>query len=296
MHQMRKKDVTFRLGEAVARVEIFEEGRPEVELELESGKRIIADCVLFSIGRRSGDRPAAPRRVRAWRRTAGAVFRSTRPCRTNVPNIYAAGDVVGFPALAATSSEQGPDRGLPDVRLSRRRTSARLYPYGIYAVPEISMCGATEEQLTPRPESRTRSASPATGRRPGARSSATTPGRSRCSSTGKVARPSRRALHRHERDGAGAHRPGRHLARWRTRLLHEQRVQLPDAGRGLQDRGPQCGEPAAARAGPAAEARRGNSRGPAPVVSAEVPDRDDPRPNEEPPPAGSRTTERTLEE
>ena len=57
MHQMRKKDVTFRLGEAVARVEIFEEGRPEVELELESGKRIIADCVLFSIGRRPATEP-----------------------------------------------------------------------------------------------------------------------------------------------------------------------------------------------------------------------------------------------
>src|SRR4029077_4545940 len=63
------------------------------------------------------------------------------------PHIYAAGDVIGFPALASTAMEQGrlavchafgvPTRSIPE-----------LFPYGIYAVPEISMVGKTEAQLT----------------------------------------------------------------------------------------------------------------------------------------------------
>ena len=67
--------------------------------------------------------------------------------QTTVPHIYAAGDVIGFPALASTSMEQGrlavchafsvPAKSVPE-----------LFPYGIYSVPEISMVGKTEEELT----------------------------------------------------------------------------------------------------------------------------------------------------
>src|ERR1700685_2453630 len=67
--------------------------------------------------------------------------------QTNVPHIYAAGDIIGFPALASTSMEQGrlaschmfgaPSEHMPE-----------LFPYGIYTIPEISMVGQTEETLT----------------------------------------------------------------------------------------------------------------------------------------------------
>ncbi len=147
MHQMRNFDVTFRLGEAVARVEIFEEGnRTEVDLELESGKRIVSDAVLFSIGRTPVTEPLelAQAGVEVDDRGRIPVDDSFR---TNVPGIYAAGDVIGFPALAATSSEQGRIAAcrMFDVEVS---DFDRSYPYGIYAIPEISMCGDTEEALT----------------------------------------------------------------------------------------------------------------------------------------------------
>lgn len=147
MHQMRNFDVTFRLGEAVARVEIFEHGnKTEVDLELESGKRIVSDAVLFSIGRTPVTEPLQLP-------TAGVEIDAKgripvdESFRTNVENIYAAGDVVGFPALAATSSEQG---RIAACRMFGVEVSDfdRVYPYGIYAIPEISMCGETEEQLT----------------------------------------------------------------------------------------------------------------------------------------------------
>jgi NAD(P) transhydrogenase len=67
--------------------------------------------------------------------------------QTAVPHIYAAGDVIGFPALASTSMEQGRLAschmfGKPGVM------PPNLIPYGIYTIPEISMVGLTEEQLT----------------------------------------------------------------------------------------------------------------------------------------------------
>ena len=87
-------------------VEIFDEARPEVEVELESGKRIIAEAVLFSIGRTPVTDSlnlgaAGVETDKRGRITVDESFQS------NAPGVYAAGDVIGFPALAATSSEQG---------------------------------------------------------------------------------------------------------------------------------------------------------------------------------------------
>ena len=146
MHQMRKGDVTFRLGEAVARVEVFGDDRAEVDLELESGKRIVADCVLFSIGRSPVTGPLCLDRAGVEVDDRGRI-KVGDDFRTNVPNIFAGGDVIGFPALAATSSEQG---RVAACHMSKVHADLYdgIYPYGIYAVPEISMCGKTEEALT----------------------------------------------------------------------------------------------------------------------------------------------------
>jgi NAD(P) transhydrogenase len=67
--------------------------------------------------------------------------------QTDTPNIYAVGDVIGFPALASTSMEQG---RLAACHMFKERTDSvpELFPYGIYSIPEISMVGWTEEKLT----------------------------------------------------------------------------------------------------------------------------------------------------
>ena len=67
--------------------------------------------------------------------------------KITVFHVYAAGDVIGFPALAATSMEQG-RLATPHMFGSPFRHQARLSPYGIYTIPEIAMIGQTEEQLT----------------------------------------------------------------------------------------------------------------------------------------------------
>ena len=148
IHQMRNRKVTFRLGEAVARVEVSDRLPRQAVILLESGKRIISDLVLYSVGRLSET-------DRLNLDAAGLVANQRgkldvdEQFRTKVAHIFAAGDVIGHPSLAATSSEQGRLAachafGAPTGLMTGH------YPIGIYSIPEISMVGASEQELTHR--------------------------------------------------------------------------------------------------------------------------------------------------
>jgi NAD(P) transhydrogenase len=146
IHQMRKQHVTFRFGEAVERIELSETPTPTGVLTLESGKRIVSDLILFSAGRigatdRLNLEAAGLATDTRGRLTVDAMF------RTSVPHIFAAGDVIGYPSLAATSSEQGRLAACSAFGAAAG-PMATHFPIGIYAIPEISMVGQTEEQLT----------------------------------------------------------------------------------------------------------------------------------------------------
>ncbi len=142
-YHLRDLAVTFRFGETVTAVE----ARPEGAIAaLASGKRIPAETVMYSAGRQGMtddlDLPAAGLSADARGR-----IKVDENYRTEVPSIYAVGDVIGFPALAATSMEQG--------RLAAHHAcdepchaTNRLQPIGIYSLPEISFIGQTEDQLT----------------------------------------------------------------------------------------------------------------------------------------------------
>jgi len=146
IHQMRKHDVTFRCGEAVDTIDISDGPPRRGVIQLESGKHLVADLVLFSVGR-IGATDALNLEVVGIAPDDRGRLKVDGQFRTNVPHIFAAGDVIGYPALAATSSEQGRLAachmfGLPAEPMSPH------FPIGVYAIPEISMVGATEEQLT----------------------------------------------------------------------------------------------------------------------------------------------------
>ena len=254
IHQMRKRNVTFRFGETVERFEVSEGPPRRGVLFLESGKRIVSDLVLFSAGRMGAtDRlNLAAAGLAADERGRLAV---DADFRTAVPHVYAAGDVIGYPNLAATSSEQGRLAachafGVPAGPM------ASHFPVGIYAIPEISMVGATEQELTAgqgpvRDRHRTLPRDrpgPDPGRRQRAPQDALPP-------RGPAA--SRRPRDRHASDRADPHRAGGPGARRRARLLHAHRLQLPDAGRVLQGGGPRRGEQARHLTG------QGGRRGPA---------------------------------
>jgi NAD(P) transhydrogenase len=143
-YHLRDHRVTLRLNEEVASVEETPEGG--VVANLKSNKRITGDALLYAVGRQGNvdDLNLAAAGLEADGRGRIAV---DAEFRTKVPNIYAAGDVIGFPSLASVSMEQGRIAAANVCGLQAHSNPAS-YPYGIYTIPEISFIGKTEEQLT----------------------------------------------------------------------------------------------------------------------------------------------------
>jgi NAD(P) transhydrogenase len=145
MLQFRIRDMGIRLkpGEAVSEIRVDGEG---VEAILASNKRVFAQTLLYTIGRQGAtDRlNLAAAGLSADNR---GRLKVNEHYQTDVPHIYAAGDVIGFPALAATSMEQG---RLAANHMFQRSVEAvsPLFPIGIYTIPEISMVGQSEQALT----------------------------------------------------------------------------------------------------------------------------------------------------
>jgi NAD(P) transhydrogenase len=146
IHQMRKSDVTFRGGDAVASIEIGDGPPRRGVVRLESGKHIVADVVLFSVGRIGATAALGLETVGLTSDERGRM-KVDAQYRTAVPHIYAAGDVIGYPALAATSSEQGRLAACHMFGVAAEPMGSH-FPIGVYAIPEISMVGLTEEELT----------------------------------------------------------------------------------------------------------------------------------------------------
>jgi NAD(P) transhydrogenase len=146
VHQMRNRNVTFRFGEAVHTIEVAAGPPRRAVLSLESGKRLVADVVLFAAGRMAVTAPLGLGAAGLEADERGRL-KVDETFRTAVPHIFAAGDVIGYPSLAATSSEQGRLAACHAFGVEAGPMAAH-FPIGIYAIPEISMVGATEEALT----------------------------------------------------------------------------------------------------------------------------------------------------
>jgi NAD(P) transhydrogenase len=141
--RMRSLEIDLRLADTVEQVTLLARG---VALQLKSGVRCEADIVLVAAGREAntGNLNLAAAGLTAGKR--GALEVDSR-YRTKVPHIYAAGDVIGFPALAATSMEQARIAVVHMFDLHYKGELAPILPYGIYTIPETSMAGETEESL-----------------------------------------------------------------------------------------------------------------------------------------------------
>ena len=149
-YQMRQMGITLRLGEKVAKIEEIpsptNNGAKLVQAKLESGKLLQAQTLLYSVGRQGTTKALGLENV-------GLIpddrerLKVNENYQTDVHHIYAAGDVIGFPALASTAMEQG-RLAVCHAFGEKTQSVADLFPYGIYSIPEISMVGKTEKQLT----------------------------------------------------------------------------------------------------------------------------------------------------
>jgi NAD(P) transhydrogenase len=142
-YHLRDLGVTFRFGDEVVAVERHDRG---TITHLRSGKRIAADAVMYSAGRQ-GATDALELEAAGLEADSRGRIAVDEHYRTAVEHIYAVGDVIGFPSLAATAMEQGRLAAAHACGLDAPPIS-ELVPIGIYTIPEISFVGRTEEQLT----------------------------------------------------------------------------------------------------------------------------------------------------
>jgi NAD(P) transhydrogenase len=147
MYLLRHQGMTFFLGEEATQIEVVpgEAGQAGALVHLASGQKLRAEMALYAAGRVGAverlNLPAA-----GLEPDLGGRLRVDAEYRTGTPNIFAAGDIIGFPSLGSTAMEQGrlavchafgvPTESNPD-----------LFPYGIYTIPEISTVGKNEEEL-----------------------------------------------------------------------------------------------------------------------------------------------------
>lgn len=143
MHQMRDRGMTIRLGSAVKEVNVLPNG---VETVLTDGRVVRTDILLYAAGRSGNVGSLGLDKVGIKADSRGRIEVNPQTFQTTVPHIYATGDVIGFPSLASTSMEQGRVAACHAFGIALPPPPA-TFPYGIYAVPEISTVGLSEEQV-----------------------------------------------------------------------------------------------------------------------------------------------------
>lgn len=146
-YQLRDRNMKIMLGTKADKVAKLDDGK--VELILDNGRRLVTDMVLFAAGRMGATDTLNLAAAGLEADNRGRLKVNPETFETSVPGIYAAGDVVGFPSLASTSMEQGRIAARVAVGAVAKEPP-KYFPYGIYAVPEISTCGLTEEEMKER--------------------------------------------------------------------------------------------------------------------------------------------------
>lgn len=144
IHQMRDRGMTIRLGSSVKQVT---SGPDFAEVVLADGRTIRSEMVLYAAGRSGNVGNLGLDAVGIEADARGRIKVDPHTFQTTVvPNIYATGDVIGFPSLASTSMEQGRVAACHAFGVALP-PPPETFPYGIYAVPEISTVGQSEEQV-----------------------------------------------------------------------------------------------------------------------------------------------------
>ncbi len=145
INQMKKIGVIFQLNENVKDIEDINDQQRGVLIHLKSGKKILSELAILCAGRKGATENLNLEKVNVNLDDRGRII-VDRKFRSSSKNIFAAGDVIGFPSLAATSFEQGRLASLYMFKNNINLMSPN-FPVGIYSIPEVSMVGKNENQL-----------------------------------------------------------------------------------------------------------------------------------------------------
>jgi len=146
-HQIKDRGVVLRFGRKVEEITGLDGGGCVVRME--GGRDIRSEMVLFAAGRIGSTASLNLEACGLQSDERGRLKVDPNTFETDVPGIYAAGDVIGFPSLASTSMEQGRIAACHALG-EPAHNPPEFFPYGIYSVPEMSTIGMTEEEVTER--------------------------------------------------------------------------------------------------------------------------------------------------
>jgi len=142
MDQLLKLGIHFVLDD---RMTAIERRSDHVRLTLGKGDKLNVEVALIAAGRQSNVQGLGLEQVGVRLGERGLILVDEN-YRTNIPNIYAVGDVIGFPALASTSMEQARAAIVHAFNLEYKEKLAPFLPLAVYAIPEISAVGLTEDE------------------------------------------------------------------------------------------------------------------------------------------------------
>jgi NAD(P) transhydrogenase len=142
--ELEKDGHTILMGDAVKTIERIPNG--PLRLSLKSGAELLVDKVLYSAGR-AGNTAGLNLHLAGVELDEKGRIPVDAHFQTSAAHIYAAGDVIGNPALASVSMEQGRVAMCHAFNIAYKTKVAEITPFGVYTIPEISMVGATEDEL-----------------------------------------------------------------------------------------------------------------------------------------------------
>lgn len=141
---MQDTGVTLKMGEEYTAVEADDK---QVHMKLKSGKKIGAECLLFANGR-TGNADKLDIAKAGLQMDSRNKIAVNEHYQTSQPHIYAVGDIIGFPSLASTANEQGRLAATHAITGRDMSGFGKVFPIGIYTIPEVAMIGKTEDELT----------------------------------------------------------------------------------------------------------------------------------------------------
>ena len=141
--QLSERGIGLRLGRTIKKINLDEHDHPV--LELDDGRQLRSDMMLFTAGRVGAIHQLGLDKVGIEPDDRGRLSVDPVTLQTSQPHIYAAGDIIGFPALASTSMEQGRQAACHAFGVPIKG-SEHNFPLGIYSIPEIASIGLSEKE------------------------------------------------------------------------------------------------------------------------------------------------------
>lgn len=142
VHQLTERGISLRLGRTIDKISLDDDNHPNIILD--DGRQLRSELLLFTAGRVGAVDNLGLEKVGIKCDSRGRLMVDKETLQTTQPHIYAAGDIIGFPALASTSMEQGRQAACHAFGVPMN-SSGNSFPLGIYSIPEIASIGLSEE-------------------------------------------------------------------------------------------------------------------------------------------------------